>query len=627
LRSFSPLALIVVLAVTGGSLLKADSPKRAGDDWWSLQPLESVDPPGTFEDSDWAKNPIDQFIRHGLESNGLAPSPRADARTLVRRLYIDLIGLPPSPETIQRFEGDPSPRAWNRLVDDLLDSQHYGERWARHWLDVARFGESDGFEYNGPRKGLWQYRDWVIRSFNDDLPYDQFARMQISGDALMPDSLDGNAAVGFLVAGQRNPVIGAEPLMGQLNRQDALEELSAVISQTFLGLTINCARCHDHKFDPITTEEYYQFIAGLAGVTHGEREALDDNGKVVPVYTVVSSDPGTMHVYERGDVATPGKEVHPGGLRAVRDLEPSFGLDGSAPDGQRRAGLAGWITDSRNSIFLRAIVNRVWHYHFGTGIVDTPSDLGFNGGRPSHPELLDWLAIWLRDNGYSLKGLHKLIVASATYQQSSISEPTAAKIDASNRLLWRQNARRVEAEVLRDSVLEIAGELNRKRYGPGYHDVKMVSVPPANYYIPIDPIGDEFNRRTIYRWSVRGQRSALLDTFDCPDPSATAPRRTVTTTPSQALSQWNHPFMLRMSEKLAQRVQSEIVQETARQTEPVASTTDDISTRLIDRAWQLVLGRNPEADERATSKKLMDDHGLDLLCRVLFNSNEFVLID
>jgi hypothetical protein len=833
--------------------------KRAGYDWWSLQPLVKVKLPHTADaPRGWGKHPIDRIIYARLKEKGLAPSPRADPRTLVRRIYIDLIGLPAPGSVIDKFDKDPSAKAWAQLVDELLASQHYGERWARHWLDVVRFGESHGYEYNQPREAAWHYRDWVIRAFNNDLPYDQFTRMQLAGDVIKPKTLEGAAAVGFLVAGTHNTVLGASPAMKLAGRHEELEEMAGTVAQTFLGLTVNCARCHDHKFDPIAMREYYSFIAALDGVKHGEikvrtqndltarREQLhrqrddlhnrliemvparngltsttanqvrlknpidandkgksyrvslkiapsvwasaaqatsdrdgitvlilredgsvlashssrpgawdrgrnateyqlhtfdykgDGNGRIqihirpfpvhsnrfggavddlvvvdaasrravfeesfdglqrphapgsqtdthkavfygamsdrwthsgtnsihavehadgnlalqlfsgnggrlvvkaesdqekklqaeiasldrqirsissagtTSVFSVESKNPGVMRLLLRGDVTRPSDDVAPGGMKAIGSVSPSFGIDKNATDAQRRQRLAEWISNRENGPLHRVAVNRVWHYHFGQGIVESPSDLGFNGGRPSHPALLEWLAVWFRENDYSVKKLHKLIATSATYQQSSRSSPAAANIDHGNRLLWRQNARRVEAEVLRDSILDIAGELNREQFGPPFRDVRIVHVAPTNYYLPIDPVGKQFNRRTIYRWHVRGQRSALLDSFDCPDPSAKTPIRSVTTTPTQALSQWNDSFILRMSDKLADRVQRESGDEVASQ---------------VDRTWRLVLGRDPDVNERAKSLRLAKNHGLALLCRVLLNSNEFVLID
>lgn len=824
---------------------------RAGYDWWSLQPLSTAAvPPGDERDT-WSRNEVDRFILAQLKDNGLTPSPRADPRTLVRRLYVDLIGLAPPVEVVERFAEDPSQPAWERLIDELLESPHYGERWARHWMDVVRFGESDGYEYNRPRDNAWQYRDWLIRAFNEDLPYDQFVRMQLAGDLLRPQTIDGAAAVGMLVAGTHNTVLGVNEMMKQAARHDELEELAATVAQTFLGLTVHCARCHDHKFDPITSREYYQFIAALDGVRHGERtlpQSIDDRtqqlrrqrmtlleklcrriaargelastsanviqtkqrlpanaagrryrvsfqmaptvwanasqassaldgvqirmlkSKQLPlvehivrpgawnaaahapfrresfeytgdgdgdltiqlapfppnsgrfggavddltvhdlktgelvfeekfddlrrnnragrqadtslpvhfgatsdrwkhsglnsihavehaagnlalqlfggtggaaqlvaetpaekrlrseilrleqrlagnhskIYTVVSRDPGVMRVLSRGDVASPGEAVAAGGLKAINSLSPSFDIAPTATDAERRLRLAKWITAGDNPLLHRVAVNRIWQHHFGRGLVSTPSDFGFNGGRPSHPELLDWLSVWFRDHHYSMKRLHRLIVRSAAYQQASKPRDEATRIDGDNLLLARQNPRRIEAEVLRDSILDIAGQLNRRQFGPGYRDVAVVQVPPAYYYSPLDPVGDEYNRRTIYRWHVRGRRGALLDTFDCPDPSTTTPLRSVTTTPSQALSLWNDSFITRMSERLAERIKSEVGEATQSQ---------------VDQAWRRTLARSPTARERQQAVSLVEKHGLPLLCRVLFNCNEFIVID
>lgn len=844
------------------------SDKRAGKDWWSLQPLQDVAVPEVTDDA-WSNNAIDRFVLDRLKKEGLAPSPRADARTLVRRLYIDLVGLPAPPEVIEAFEKNPSQEAWAKLVDDLLASEHYGERWARHWLDVARFGESSGFEYNSPRNHSYHYRDWVIRAFNDDMPYDEFVRMQLAGDLIKPGTVEGAAATGFLVAGVHNAVQGNNAKMKMTGRQDELEEISATVGQAFLGMTVHCARCHDHKFDPISAKEYYQFIAALDGVNHGERkvrasakpepsEAKDDtlaegqaiknkrielnrqladlivsrggqlsssannvttkqaiaanekderyrvsfklaptvwsgasqataegdgvivrlinergrvvasqfiaaqgwnggknagaykpagftytgdgsgsvriqfqpyplnNGRFggavddvkltrgdrelfsedfetlkqkqphgmqahtlgrvyhsavsenwdhsginamhaeqrgennlalqlfggspgealkaqtdaerklhrelakleqtpkpikpggqVQVYTVIAKRPGTMRVHDRGSVETLGEAVAAGGIAAIAGPAADFGLKPNAPDRERRIKLAEWIANKDNPLLHRVAVNRVWHYHFGQGLVTTPNDFGFNGGTPSYPELLDHLALKFRDNGYSLKKLHRLIVTSQTYQQASRGNdnPTADKanaIDQGNRLLWRQNPRRVEAEVFRDSVLTVAGVLNKQMYGPGFKDVRIDQVPPAYYYAAIDPVGTQFNRRTIYRWMPRGQRSALLDTFDCPDPSVTTPKRSVTTTPSQALSQWNHSFVLRMADHLVERVEKE---------------AGDELNEQVDRMWQLVLCRMPSDKEQQDAVQLAEAHGLPLLARVLFNTNEFIWIE
>ena len=593
--------------------------KRAGYDWWSLQPLVRVDVPiqKTDQSANFTRNEIDHFVLEKLGKKQLSPSPRADARTLVRRAYYDLLGLPAPIEVIESFELDSSQRAWESLVDRLLASPHYGERWSRHWLDVARFGETHGYEYNEAREGTWHYRDWVIRSLNDDLPYDEFVRLQIAGDLIKPDAMDGVAATGFLVAGIHNTIVGQSPNMKKSARYDELEEIAGVVGQTFLGLTINCARCHDHKFDPITTKEYYQFIAALDGVQHGTRDVNSATSNQ-RVFAIVARDPTPMRILLRGDVTRPDREVEPSGLLAVRSVDSAFGITSKANDRQRRIKLADWITDSENGPFHRVMVNRVWHYHFGQGLVSTPNDLGFNGDRPSHPKLLEWLATWFRDHGYSIKKLHRMIMTSATYQQSSQTadnsvSATAQKVDASNRLLWRQNPRRVDSESLRDSMLSVADKLNPKQFGPGFIDVRTDKTGPAYYYVSINPQGNEFDRRTIYRWQARGERSSLLETFDCPDPSTTSPKRNTTTTPAQALSQWNHPFVLRVADEIGRKV--------------VAATPKAEPQHRAKTAWRMTLRRSPDADELKWSTELLREHDVKLLCRVLLNSNEFIWIE
>ncbi len=369
-------------------------------------------------------------------------------------------------------------------------------------------------------------------------------------------------------------------------------------------MTAQCARCHDHPTDPIPTTDYYRLAAALAGVHHGTPQ---DNP-----YTVVSKAPPPMHVYHRGDTTQPGKEVTPGGLTAVRSCSPDFDLSTGPGDLERRRKLAKWLTDPSNHLLARVIVNRIWHYHFGRGIVATPSDLGRSGGTPSHPELLDWLAVWFRDNGYSLKALHRLVVTSRTYRQASRSREPARKVDREARLLWRFPPKRLEAEAVRDAMLAVAGVLNPDRGGPGFVDTQEKYFNAGRYYVPIETEGPGFYRRTIYRFSPRGGRSALLDTFDCPDPSATAPRRHVTTTPLQALSLQNSRFVWRMADCFAQRLEKEAGPDQPGQ---------------IERAWLLAIGRLPSSAERAAAAAMVREHGLPALCRALFNSGEFTLIE
>ncbi|MBI3865125.1 MAG: DUF1549 domain-containing protein, partial [Planctomycetia bacterium] len=913
---------------------------RAGYDWWSLQPVKRPALPEVSHKA-WVRNPIDRFVLTGLAAKGLEPSRAADKRVLIRRLSFDLLGLPPDPADVDAFLADESPEAYSRLIERYLESPHYGERWGRHWLDVVRFGESQGFERDKLRPNAWPYRDWVISALNDDLPYDEFVRLQLAGDVLRSDDPRGTIATGFLVAAPWDEVGQTQQsaAMKAVVRQDEIEDLLAATGQTFLGLTVNCARCHDHKFDPVTQAEYYKLAAALAGVRHGERDSLppdaaarpepplaarrqdlaqrereladelakldepvrakilaareksgapavdipqpvarwefdgglqdsvgalhgtahggarveggrlilDGNDSFVetpivsveigpktlevwltlasleqrgggamtiqspsgavfdsvvfgerepgqwmagsngftrwqsflaPVETeavrdvvkiaivygadrtitafrngrrygtaytapslaifeakkavilfglrhsppggdrflagaidraalygqalnaeqvaalagvpsdVVTEDqiltelqqadvarrrklqfelsrvrlekrllaggrayavspgaPEATHVLSRGNPGQKQQLVGPGAIRALSGLSDDLRLASDAPDAERRRRLAEWITDRRNPLTPRVIANRLWHYHFGVGLVDTPNDFGFNGARPTHPELLDWLASELMEptemttgaespgvNGgrqtkratphappllrggvmaWSLKHLHRLIVNSATYRQASAVNPQAIKVDAGNRLLWRRSPQRLEAESLRDAMLVVAGEFNPQMGGQGFQDFRTFTFN-SQFYEPIDPVGFEFNRRTVYRTWVRSGRNEFLDVFDCPDPSTTAPKRAVTTTPLQALALLNNSFTFRMAARMAARAERE--------------TNGDIESR-ITYLYRLAFNRVPAREELAAANRLAAEHGLGALCRVLFNSNEFLYVD
>jgi hypothetical protein len=720
--------------------------RKAGYDWWSFQPVNRPAVP-QVKTGGWVRNPIDAFVLARLEKEELAPSGEAERRTLVRRLAFDLTGLPPTPAEVEAFVLDNRPDAYERLVDKLLASPRHGERWARHWLDVVRFGESQGFERNHFRPNAWKYRDWVITSLNDDLPYDEFVRQQIAGDVLRPDDPLAVSATGYLVAGAYDLVGQTEgtETMKRVSRQDQLEDFVGNVGQTFLGLTINCARCHDHKFDPVSQREYYQVASALSGVFDGERETLakkdaaevtrrraalaakltdvrarmepidaairkrlgdallataresaerarkaaddrvrasaekpDDRGRKEaaegakeeaeskraevarleagdaaaravtedrvlaelapearaayaalvaeasevealdrllaggPAHAVTPRKPELTRVLARGDVKQPGEAVAPGAPGAA-GLSGDFGLPPDAPEEQRRRKLAEWVTDPRNPLAARVIVNRLWHYHFGAGLVNTPNDLGFNGGRPSHPELLDWLASELVSSGWSLKKLHRAIVLSATYRQSSAPRADPLAKDAGNRLLWRKSPARLEAEALRDAVLAVAGELNPRMGGPGFYDFEMPPPQGKNQvYVPVDVAGPEFDRRSVYRASPRSGGNALLATLDCPDPSVATPARTVTTTPLQALSLMNNHFMVRCAERFAERVQREAGDDTAKQ---------------VERAYRLAYGRRAETDEADAAMAFAEEHGLGQLCLVLLNASEFLYVD
>ena len=644
------------------------SDHRAGYNWWSLQPLRVVERPRSPTDS--SLNPIDLFIQHRLEQVGLKRSPEADKKTLIRRLTFDFIGLPPTPEEVEDFVNDRNPKAYEKLVDRLLDSPHYGERWARHWLDIVRFGESQGFERNKLRPSLWKYRDFVVEAFNSDMPYDDFIGWQIAGDVLQPDDPLAVIASGFLAIGPYDLTAynNGTPDMQKFAREEELEGLVGAVGQTFLGLTINCSRCHDHKFDPITQREFYQISAALGGTYHGdERESLADSAKPNverrisaleaevegitsrsttadertkrelvsqqsrrdavrqllaggPVHTTVPKQPGEWRVLARGDFKQPGEVVAPRGIAAVTGVTADWKLANNAPEVERRKALAEWIADPNNPLTPRVIVNRLWGYHFGEGLVRTPSDFGFQGGLPSHPELLDWLAGQLvhpaDGPAWSLKRIQRLIVMSATYRQGSgVGGQEIQKqktIDADNRLLWQRPRQRLEAETFRDAVLAVSGDLELKLGGPGYRDFKISSAGNNETYTVFDAAGPDFNRRSLYRTWVRAGTSPLLDTLDCPDPSVPTPRRSVTSTPLQALSLLNDAVIEHYASRFAERLRREAGAEAIAQ---------------VRQAYVLSFARQPTPEETAFGQRFIAEHGLAQFCVVLFNLNEFLFVD
>jgi len=664
--------------------LRYSSERRAGYDWWSLQPVSQPPLPAVKQKS-WPITPVDRFVLAKLEAAGLKPSPPAERAVLIRRLYFDMLGLPPRPDEVDAFVQDRRSDAYERLVDGVLASPHYGERWARHWLDVIRFGESQGFERNKLRPNAWKYRDWVVDALNTDLPYDEFVRLQIAGDVLRPDDPLAVIASGFLVMGPYDYTVytAVSPMMRAVGREEELEGLVGTVTQTFLGLTVNCARCHDHKFDPISQKEYYRVAAALGGTYHGpERDSLSAAGKVAtqqerdrltarvaafrarlailndailtadererivselaltesrsrllaggPTHVTVPQAPGVFHVLARGDFRAKGEAVAPGGVAALTGPAAEWGLKQDAPEPDRRKALAAWLTDPKNPLTARVMVNRVWSYHFGAGLVPTPSDFGFNGGLPSHPELLDWLASNFiagvggqgsgarRESfsshamGWSVKKLHRLLLLSATYRQSSRPVPAAKARDAENRLLWRHNPQRLAAESLRDAALSVSGELNPALGGPGFRDWTMKSNGDNEVYTVFDAVGPEFNRRTLYRMVVRSGGSPLLDGFDCPDPSVATPKRTVTTTPLQALSLLNNKFMEHVAGKWAAKLQRDAPSGTPAQ---------------VTLAYRQAFARPPNPDEIRFAETFAAKHGLPQLCLVLLNTNEFLYVD
>jgi mono/diheme cytochrome c family protein len=649
----------------GGTSAKPIAMKNASK-FWSFRAVEPPAVPDIRNPQGEIRNAVDAFILARLNEKGWKPSPTAGRRTLIRRATYDLTGMPPTPNEIDAFLKDNSPDAFAKVVDRLLDSPRYGERWARHWLDIVRYGESQGFERNKFRPSAWKYRDFVVEAFNSDMPFDQFVRWQLAGDVLQPDDPLAVIASGFLAVGPYDLTAynNGTPPMRAFAREEELEGIVATVGQAFLGLTIHCARCHNHKFDPISQAEFYQFSAALGGTFQGdEREVLTANGRPIaqkrvadlrreierlaaqeksaddrtrpglkalrfrlesvvrllqggPVHTTRPRQPGPWHILARGDYRQPREVVAPGGIAALSGPSPDWKLPRDAPEGERRKALARWIADPRNPLTPRVIVNRLWAHHFGEGLVRTPSDFGLQGGLPSHPELLDWLAWQLvhPDNGkaWSLKRIQRLIVTSATYRQSSRSVPSLAQVDADNRLLWRQAPRRMEAEAFRDAVLAVSGEIDLRMGGPGYRDFKVSSAGDNETYTVFDAVGGDFNRRSLYRTWLRTGTSPLLDLLDCPDPSVTTPKRTVTSTPLQALALLNNRFMEHHAERFARRLQREAPGGTRAQ---------------VRRAHVLSFGRPPTSAELTFCARFAEEHGLTQLCLVLFNTNEFSCLE
>jgi hypothetical protein len=832
------------VAALGPMLPKSASQPNLATTHWSFQPL--VRPPVPAIDVG-SSNPLDAFIALELRKQGLAFNPEADRRTLIRRVTFDLIGLPPTPEEIDAFlaacdTAGSVEQPYAALVDRLLESPRYGERWARHWLDVVRFAESHGFEMNQMRPNAWPYRDWVIDAFNRDMPYDMFVRRQLAGDAMGDD-----AATGFLVGGAWDQVKSPDPILTATQRADELHDMVSTTGSAFLGLTVGCARCHDHKFDPVPQQDYYALTAVVAGVEHGERplvapqeqqpereqqiaqiedqlaaiamrsislqplalvstdseapppqrreavvtgvnvdafapiearfirmsvlgtsgaepcidelEVFNTDGRnvaidaipsasgtypdnafhklehindgiygnekswisnevgsgwvqlelpepqtlrhvvwsrdrsplpkyrdrLVTAYTIAVSrngnewttvathedrrpfgtptteetadtglpaddaaeltrlaeqtaslqrqltaltspamvyagtfrQPGTTHRLFRGDPMQPREEAMPGSLSRIGT---SWQLPPDAPEQQRRKAFAEWIASAEHPLTPRVIVNRLWHYHFGTGLVDTPSDLGVNGSTPSHPDLLNWLACELIDptintddpsiDRWRLKRLHRLIVTSRTYRQASTSTAEGQKLDAGSRLLWRYPPQRLEAEALRDAILAVSGSLNLTMGGPGFD----LFVPNTNYVKVYETktsfTNDDF-RRMVYQSKPRSELDTFFGVFDCPDAAQTQPARTVSTTPLQALNMLNGDFLLDQADRFAERLKRE--------------EGTDPGTQ-VDRAFALAFGRPVTPAERSAALSLIDEHGLHLLCRSLYNASEFITV-
>ena len=647
---------VITASFLGGAELGKYTPAERRH--WAFQKRSNPEIP-TFSapaDKAWVRNPIDAFILARLQKEGLKPSPRAGKATLLRRVYFDLTGLPPTPAQMAKFLGDKSPAAYEKVVDELLASSAYGERWGQHWLDIVRFAESDGFEYDTHRPDAWRYRDYVIQSLNSDKPYDQFIREQLAGDEINPKNEVMRIAAGFQRLGGLRKNGGNQD--AAFNRNEELVEMTNVIGSAFLGVTLGCARCHDHKFDPIRHTDYYRMQAffaathendvplstpaeqaawkekndaaqvpvkalkatmkGLTGdaleVVQKKVDELEAKGPPpLPAIFSVADDPekvSPVHVLARGDTQNRGAQV---GMRPLGILLPDGTPELPADTKTPRAELANWILDPQNPLPSRVIANRIWQYHFGRGIVATPNDFGRMGTRPSHPELLDYLANQMIEGGWKFKAMHRMILLSSTYQQSS--QTPATEKDPDNALLSRFSRRRLEAEEIRDASLAIAGKLNPKQGGPSViipidPDLLNVMYKPAQW--AVTPDKEEHNRRSVYLFAKRNFKLPFMDVFDAPDRQISCARRESSTHPPQALELLNGDTSNRMADALAERLLREAGRDKGKQ---------------VDLAYHLGVGRAPTKKERQIAVAFLQKEPLREFALALFNLNSFLYVD
>lgn len=636
---------------------------------WPFVPLTA--PPIPSNSSNPGSHPIDCFIQDQLAASGLAMNPTAFPRELIRRAYYDLIGLPPTYEEVQQFEQNPTDQHWNNIIQDLLKRPQYGERWASHWLDIVRFAETNGYERDGPKPEAWRYRDYVIQSLNTDKPYDQFIREQLAGDLLYPESRQALVATGFY----RLHVYDDEPDDALKADYDTLDDILSTIGSAFLGVTVNCARCHDHKFDPMSQAEYYALLDFIHRIepygrphtgggsrpygaitrplaTHSEisqwkerqekdiraleekinstsvsdqesiARKLEELKKQTPPFENVLAisdatpkEDWSTHRLQRGDPRLKGEKV-------TARIPTMLSTKTSDSRGDSRADLASWASSSDNPMTARVIANRIWQYHFGRGIVATPNDFGAAGSGATHPDLLDHLAAHLIQSGWSLKELHRYIMTSKTYRMSSrAQQPSALLKDPSNQLFWRQELRRMDAEVLRDSMLLFSGDLNLKPSGPGIYPELPAEVhrtqDSARKGWGESSLEDQ-NRRSIYIYAKRALPLPLLEVFDASHVSFSLGRRPVTTVAPQALTLLNDAFMQDRAARLAYQTSS--MNELFKilwQRLPSDDEYKACEAMLKDQTELLRSDGNQQAEEQAWAH----------LCLAMLNANESIMID
>ncbi|WP_236626044.1 DUF1553 domain-containing protein [Rhodopirellula baltica] len=624
---------------------------------WAFQRLQNVAPPSRPSDDNWSQTPIDLFIKHRLDEAGIRPAAPADARTLVRRLYFDLVGLPPTQEQISEFAEAHSvnPKtAVQDLVDKLLSSTRYGERWGRHWLDVARYADSDGQEADQDRPHAYHYRDFVIQAFNDDMPYEQFVRWQIAGDEIEPDNDAAVSATGFLTAGTSfklpDSFLESERLA---NRYNEMDDVISTLGAGMLGITVACARCHDHKYDAFSAKEYYQ----LLGVFHSGDRVSDKlpSGKDGFFFRDFGKERQTTWLFRRSDFYDREIEVDigfPAMLSSGADAhdywkkaQEAYNEIGEPKSTLQRRALADWITDTDRgggALLARVIVNRVWHHHFGKGIVHTTSDFGVNGDAPSHPALLEYLTKAFVDSGWSLKTLHREILSSAVWQQASTREASDERgldVDLGNELLWKMNPQRLEVEVLRDAMLAVSDTLNLQAGGPGY---KPYIAPEANLarniqgegYPKDAPDDATTRRRSVYMFHKRLIPYPMFQAFDRPDLMTSCDRRQNTTVAPQAMVILNDRFVRTVARDFANRLIDK---------QSCELTSDDAELKpIIVDAFEMSFARRPTDAEVDASMQFIEaqsivrterderDPRIEALadfCQSLFGLNEFIYID
>ena len=533
------------------------------------------------KDNAWCRTPIDAFIRVRLEAEGLTPAPPADRTTLIRRLTYDLTGLPPTPAEVDAFVADRAPDAFERLTDRLLASPHYGEKWGRHWLDLVRYGETNGYERDSAKPFAWRYRDYVIASLNHDKPYDQFVREQLAGDEIAPGAAESLIATGFYRLG----IWDDEPADRELARYDGLDGVLATTAQVVLGMSINCARCHDHKVDPIPQRDYYRLLAVFHNVTHSNGKDLKKvkaaDGPPIEVMSVAERGLAVTHVLLRGNPALHGDRVEPG----VPQILGGSSFASEEPRSRRRA-LAEWLTDPRNPRTARVMANRIWQYHFGRGIVPTPNEFGGLGEPATHPELLDWLASELVDGGWTLKRMHRMIALSSVYRMSSQGRGPALALDPANRWFWRFPMRRLTAEEVRDSILSVVGILNLKAGGPPVYppippEVMQGQSVPGQGWTVSSP--QESARRSIFVHVKRSLLVPILATHDSADTDLSCPVRYTTTVPTQALGLLNGSFANEQAARFAERLMRDAPAETSKARSGWLSNSRPRATRQTSR--------------------------------------------